>query len=253
MSAKKLSFTYADPRSLQKNPWNPNKVSPADEAKLRNSLQQHGHVRPILVRELADGTLEIVGGEHRVEVSIDLGMTEVPILNLGKISDEDAKRALMIDNSRYGHDDAGLLSELLADLGSADELAEWMTLDVEELTTLLGAADSPEEIDLIGALEDLDDLGSEEELPVARDLKTHQAMKFKVPVEDQEFIKETIERVIKEQGIHDSDSAIRAGDALLWLCRNYSGESRDDSCPAADAEAALDAELDLLADFALED
>ena len=133
MSKEKLKFTFEDPRHLVKNKWNPNKMSPEEEAKLRNSLQKHGHVRPILVRTLEDGTLEIVGGEHRVEVSIDLGMTEVPVINLGQISDEDAKRALMIDNSRYGHDDAGLLSELLTGLGSADELAEWMNMGVDEL------------------------------------------------------------------------------------------------------------------------
>ncbi|MFK8774512.1 ParB/RepB/Spo0J family partition protein [Aeromonas caviae] len=250
MSKEKLKFTFEDPRLLVKNKWNPNKMSPEDEAKLRNSLQKHGHVRPILVRTLEDGTMEIVGGEHRVEVSIDLGMTEVPVINLGKISDEDAKRALMIDNSRYGHDDAGLLSELLTGLGTADELAEWMNMGVDELGALLGASETPDEVDLLGALDDLESIDDEPLPPATRELKTHHPMKFKVPVEDHEFIKETIEQVIKEQGIEDSDSSIRAGEALLWLCRQHA-----DVAPAArEPELHLsNEELDLLADFGMGD
>jgi len=150
--SEKLKLAFVDPRVLVKNSWNPNKMSPEAEAKLRNSLQQHGHIRPILVRELDDGRLEIIGGEHRTELSIDLGMETVPVMNLGRISDEAAKRALMIDNSRYGQDDAGLLSELLSDIGTADDLAEWMSMDVDQLTALLGAAEVPDTEELLGAL-----------------------------------------------------------------------------------------------------
>lgn len=188
--SEKLKLAFVDPRVLVKNSWNPNKMSPEAEAKLRNSLQQHGHIRPILVRELDDGRLEIIGGEHRTELSIDLGMETVPVMNLGRISDEAAKRALMIDNSRYGQDDAGLLSELLSDIGTADDLAEWMAMDVDQLTALLGAAEVPDTEELLGALDDLDAIGEEEEIPVpTREIKTHQPMKFKVPVEDAEFIR----------------------------------------------------------------
>lgn len=255
MSDGKLSFTYLDPRLLHKNRWNPNKMSPEEEAKLRNSLQKHGHVRPILVRELADGKLEIVGGEHRVEVSIDLGMKEVPVINLGKIDDATAKRTLMIDNSRYGHDDAGLLSELLAGLGSVDELAEWMTLDVDELGALLGAAETAvEDEHLLGTLEELEELDTSDEPAPTKEVQTHQTMKLKVPVEDAEFVKETIERIIKEQGITDSDSAIRAGEALIWLCGKHVGESSEGKgADEAETDTDLtDDELDLLAGFSLE-
>lgn len=237
--SEKLKLAFVDPRVLVKNSWNPNKMSPEAEAKLRNSLQKHGHIRPILVRELESGKLEIIGGEHRTELSIELGMTEVPVMNLGRVSDETAKRALMIDNSRYGEDDAGLLSELLSGLGTADELAEWMTMDSDQLTALLGTSGLEEHEELIGSLDDLDDLDADDDLPPpTREIKTHQPMKLKVPVEDAEFIKDTIEGIIKAQGIEDSDSSIRAGDALLWLCRNYRNGSEGDfeveSVPALD-------------------
>jgi hypothetical protein len=254
--SEKLKLAFVDPRLLIKNSWNPNKMSPEAEAKLRNSLQKHGHIRPILVRELESGQLEIVGGEHRTELSIELGMTEVPVMNLGRVSDETAKRALMIDNSRYGEDDAGLLSELLSGLGTADELAEWMNMDTDQLSSLLGADGLGSHDELIGSLDGLDELSDDDELPApTREIKTHQPMKFKVPVEDAEFIKDTIDGVIKAQGIEDSDSSIRAGEALLWLCRNYSaGEGVSggyEGAPAIDVsddaflrELGLDLDLD---------
>lgn len=215
-----LKLTYEDPRSLVKNSWNPNKMSPEAESKLRNSIQKNGHVKPIIVRELEDGTLEIVGGEHRVDVSIDLGLESIPVVNLGKISDEAAKKALLIDNSRYGEDDAASLSALLEDIGTADELAEWTTYTSDDLTVLLGssASDDLTYLDELSGLDDEDD-----DLPAASvpEVQTHQTMKFKVPAEDAHTIKDVIDSITKVQKLEDSDSAVRAGDALLWLIRDY--------------------------------
>lgn len=216
----KLNFAYINPRVLVKNTWNPNKMSPEAESKLRNSIQQNGHVKPIMVRELDDGTLEIVGGEHRVDVSIDLGLDVVPVINLGKISDESAKKALLIDNSRYGEDEASLLSSLLEDIGTADDLAEWTTYTADELTTLLGSASTAaEDLSYLDELSVLDD----EELPVAAApvAQTHQAMKFKVPAEDAHTVKDFMDSISRAQKLDDSDSAIRAGDALMWVIREY--------------------------------
>lgn len=228
-----LKLTYEDPRSLKKNSWNPNKMSPEAESKLRNSIQKNGHVKPIIVRELEDGSLEIVGGEHRVDVSIDLGMDSVPVVNLGVISDEQAKKALLIDNSRYGEDDAASLSALLEDIGTADELAEWTTYSTDDLAALLGssATDDLSYLDELNSLEDGDD-----ELPAVAvpEVQTHQNMKFKVPAEDAHFVKDVIDSIAKSQKLDDSDSAVRAGDALMWLIRDY--QNRIGAPEAVEAE-----------------
>lgn len=226
--SRELKLTYEDPRVLVKNKWNPNKMSPEAESKLRNSIQKNGHVKPILVRELEDGSLEIVGGEHRVDVSIDLGLDRVPVVNLGQISDEEAKKALLIDNSRYGEDDAATLSALLEDIGSADELAEWTTYTTEQLKTLIGTIEAEDDemsiLDELASLEETDD----EPLPAAvPEIQTHQTMKFKVPVEDAHIIKDFIDGIAKVQKLDDSDSAVRAGDALLWLVRDYKLRTSD--------------------------
>lgn len=220
--SNELNFTYLDPRVLIKNSWNPNKMSPEAESKLRNSIQKNGHIKPILVRELDDGQLEIVGGEHRVDVSIDLGMDSVPVLNLGRISDEQAKKALLIDNSRYGEDEATMLAALLEDIGTADDLAEWTTYNMDELNTLLGSTKAAE--DDLSYLDELSELGEEDDEPLPTalpDVQTHQVMKFKVPVEDAHTVKDIIDGIAKAQKLDDSDSAVRSGDALLWLIRDY--------------------------------
>ena len=220
--SNELNFTYLDPRVLIKNSWNPNKMSPEAESKLRNSIQKNGHIKPILVRELDDGQLEIVGGEHRVDVSIDLGMDSVPVLNLGRISDEQAKKALLIDNSRYGEDEATMLAALLEDIGTADDLAEWTTYNMDELNTLLGSTKTTEDdlsyLDELSTLDEADDDALPTALP---DVQTHQVMKFKVPVEDAHTVKDIIDGIAKAQKLDDSDSAVRSGDALLWLIRDY--------------------------------
>ena len=46
-------------------------------------------------------------------------------------------------------------------------------------------------------------------------------MKFKVPVEDAHTVKDIIDGIAKAQKLDDSDSAVRSGDALLWLIRDY--------------------------------
>lgn len=221
MTDSKLRFTYEDPSVLAKNTWNPNEMSPEAEAKLRNSLELNGHIRPILVRELEDGSLEIVGGAHRRDISIELGHKSVPVLNLGRISDEQAKKALLLDNSRYGEDEAGKLSALLSDIGEADDLVEWLNMDFEDLQTLMSAdAELEADLDLLDELDDMGEDHAEADVP-AREVQTHQTMKFKIPVEDAEFVADVLEGIMSAQKIADSDSLVRSGEALMWLARDY--------------------------------
>lgn len=223
-----LHFSYEDPRSLKKNTWNPNEVSAEGMMKLKKSIELHGHIKPILIRELEDGTKEIVGGEHRVDVSIELGHDAVPVVNLGRISDEMAKKALLLDNSRYGEDEVGRLSALLEDLGEGSaELASYMTYTEDDLATLM-TSDIEASLEELEGLDELSYIGEEDDEPevaTTKELRTHQSMKFKVDVENAETVSDTIERIIREQGIEDSDAMVRSGEALTWLIRRYRDET----------------------------
>lgn len=234
---QEMRFSYEDPRGLKKNNWNPNQLSAESEAKLRKSIEENGILRPVVVRELEDGSLEIVGGVHRNDIFIEKGFEKVPVLNLGRVDDKTAKKALLLDNARYGEDDPTKLADLLSDVGTAKEIEQWLNMDLDDLETLIGLGSlEADELDLLDDLGDLEELDDEEiEIAPAKDLKTHQIMKFKVPVENAEMVKGVIDRIIKEQGIEDSDAGVKAGESLVWLAREYDLSAAEETHEEAEA------------------
>ncbi len=194
---------------LRGNPWNPNVLDPASEAKLDASLIRLGFFKPIIARELDGGVLEILGGHHRWESAIRIGLTEVPIVNLGTIDDAQAKEIGLADNGRWGHDDAGKLAEVFAELDLA-EITEFLPYSENDLSAIIATS----EIDL----SDLN-LDDDDDIPLS-DTKappTETIMRFKVPVRDAEAISEAIKKVTKAQGFDGSNELTNAGDALVFL------------------------------------
>lgn len=200
------------PSKLRANPWNTNVVSPENEAKLDESVKRFGMFKPVVVRELESGELEILGGEHRWDSAKRLKHAEVPIVNLGRISDKRAKEIGLVDNGRYGADDTLQLAELLDGIGTdASELATFMPFSETEFASIFSSVNI--------ALDDLDlpDDDGKPQAPATRPAQTHQLMRFKVPVDDVATIQELIERTMKEQRFKDEDSLSNAGNALVHL------------------------------------
>lgn len=209
-----ITQSSADPTLLKNNPWNTNVVSPENELKLRASIERFGMFKPIVVRTLADGSLEILGGQHRNEIATSMGLSDVPIINLGQIDDERAKEIGLVDNGRFGEDDTLALAELLKGMASVDELSTFMPMSDAEFASITAAVSI-----------DLDDLDLPEEsdatptLPATKLAQTHQIMRFKVPVDDVAAVTEAVERTMKLQGFTESDSLTNAGDALVFLLK----------------------------------
>ncbi|MCV5185691.1 ParB/RepB/Spo0J family partition protein, partial [Escherichia coli] len=65
-----------------------------------------------------DGFFEILGGEHRWRAAIEQGISTVPVLSLGKISDVVAKQMSLVDNERYGEDDQIALQRFIEEIQS---------------------------------------------------------------------------------------------------------------------------------------
>ena len=208
-----MSSSLCDPRVLLPNPWNTNRMTPEAELKLRLSIERNGMFKPILVRQ-TDLGLQILGGQHRAEQSALAGLAQVPVWNLGEIDEAKAKEIGVIDNARYGFDDAEGLNNLLRELGSAEELAVFLPFDMADLATM----DATSKINL-------DDLGLGEEDDAAVDppqskvAKAHALMRFKVPLADQSTVEGIINQIIADHGLEDSDSLVNAGDALVTLIR----------------------------------
>lgn len=207
-----------DPRTLKPNPWNPNSVSPANLVKLRKSIEDLGFVTAVVVRSLADGSLQILGGQHRTEVALDMGLKKIPVLNLGPIDDIKAKKIGLIDNSRYGTDDSIPLAKLLEEIqADTPDLTTFLPIQSEDLQVIMRAVDI-----------NLDDLevkpggdGEEDPAPtdgrVERPIQTHDVLKFRVAVRDAEAITALIEKTIKREGLSGADDMTLAGSALAIL------------------------------------
>lgn len=204
-----------DPALLIKNSWNSNHLDPEIERRLEASIQKFGLFKPIIVREIDEG-FEIIGGEHRAEVAQRLGVTEVPVINLGSITDEKAKEISLIDNTRYGHDDSNELAEILKTL-DADSVTSVMPIDLSEIEAL---TKSSVEIDL-------DEIGfdkTEEKIePEIKIPKSHTLLRVKIPVDKYDEVMEILDSVAKDHGITETDKLIKYGDVFVSILEHFKG------------------------------
>lgn len=208
------TLTRAAPQDLKPNPWNTNVVSPDNEAKIEASLQRLPFFKPVIVRELADGTLQILGGAHRRDAAIRLGMADVPIMNLGVIDDSVAKEIGLADNARYGADDTAALARLLDSLGDPEDISSFLPFSATDFASIFSSSSI--------ALDELDDLDPDlsaapPSLEPPKAGQTHTIVRFKVPIEDAAKITEKVEQVKKRQRFTDEDSLTNAGNALVHI------------------------------------
>ena len=219
-----ITSETVDPKILAPNPRNPNQVSPENQEKLIQSLKRHGFAKPAMIRTLENGTREIIGGEWRIKAAIQLGIAEIPVLNFGEITDDQANELLLLDNGRYGVDDAGLLSELMSSLEDPQTLTNFLPYSDLELDVLLTSS----KIDLDN-LETTATTTLLEEPKIDLESKSpgsaYRVMRFKVPIEDAATIDDVIKQIMATKGFTGSDSQTNAGDALIYLCRERNDEN----------------------------
>ena len=217
-SARKLIYAEVRTATLHPNPWNTNHVGPENEIKLEESIKRHGFTKPIVVRTLEDGTLEILGGEHRWRAAKKLGYENVPVVNLGKIDDKQAKEIGLIDNGRYGEDDPLQLAALLKDLGNLEDIQAVLPYSENDLSAIFAST----AIDLSEL--DMPEIGDDAPPPSsAKAAQTHQIFRFKVPIEDADWVTRMIETTMKTQGFTADDQMTNAGNALIHLLKPAKG------------------------------
>lgn len=214
----KPQFLSLSPNDLRANPWNVNRVTPDNEARIEESLKRYGgFFKPIIARE-TDAGLEILGGQHRWEIAHRLGYKTVPVFNLGPISDEKAKEISLIDNARYGTDDTLALADLLKELGSSDDLQSFLPYSDADLTAIFQSSNIDlDDLVLDEPGEKSEDEPADTEEKQAKAPKTHTIMRFKVSLADAEKITALIAQTQKDHGLTASDDLTNAGDALVHV------------------------------------
>ena len=83
----------ADIKDVSFNSWNPKNKRTKEYNKVLESVKVNGLTMPIVVREIDDKDYkyEVLDGEQRLTACIDLGFNKIWVVNVGKISDEEAK------------------------------------------------------------------------------------------------------------------------------------------------------------------
>lgn len=135
---KTVNISYVYP-----NDYNYNEMSEEMMEKEAEAFRRFGVVRSILVRQMGPKHYVIIDGEHRFKILRDAGITRVPIRNLGKISDEEAKVLTVALDDIRGQADFIKTAELFADVKdyTLEEITTFLPYKKEELETMIDAID----------------------------------------------------------------------------------------------------------------
>lgn len=115
-SVRDLEVVHLDPAKVRPNPWNPNRMNAFMYGKAMESVQRYGFIVPIIVREVGYDSYQIIDGEHRFRVAMDMEMPLVPAINLGLIDDQEAKKLTITLNELHGQALPESMGDLLKDL-----------------------------------------------------------------------------------------------------------------------------------------
>lgn len=125
---------------LVKADWNYKAEDEFVQGKLSENIRRNGQLETILVRRLDDDRYEVVNGNHRLTSLKALGVTEALVVDLGTISDTEAKRlAIELNETRFPSDSirlSVLLNELKQEQGDMD-LLETLPYDRREYDRLV--------------------------------------------------------------------------------------------------------------------
>jgi len=145
---------------------------------------------------------ELIDGEHRLRAAKELGYTEVPIWNLGDISDAVAKQLTIVLNETRGSSDPGKLGELLMDL-----------LETELPADLLEVLPFPEE--RFAELTKLAEFDWNALVEPKKEATGWVERTYRMPKESAAVIDEAISRV------KDDSGSVKDWHALEWICAEF--------------------------------
>ena len=200
---------------LREAPWNPNTMDEAMLARLRESVTRYGIVENLVVRPLNDKAYEVIGGNQRLRVLRESGVTDVSCVVVD-LDDTHARLLAQALNRIEGSDDLGLKAELVRDI--------LRTLPQSEVLGILPeTADSLKALASLGEVDIAEHLQAWEEAQAAR----LRHMTFQLVPSQLDVVEEAFERVMAG-ATKDGSNPNRRGNALYQLCLDYlkRGESQ---------------------------
>lgn len=124
--------------TISASEWNANEMDPEMQKRLRPSIERFGLLVPLLVREIAPGRYETIGGAQRLAISRELGFSFVPCV-VTSANDAESRLLSQCLNHIAGQDNPGLRGEVLRRIlesMSESEVAELIPGPLERLKEL---------------------------------------------------------------------------------------------------------------------
>jgi len=125
-------LAHIDPHAIVPNPRQPRTHFDADDlAELVHSVREFGVLQPVVVRDVGDGTFELIMGERRTRAAREAGLTSIPAV-VRDTADEHLLRDALLENLHRSElnplEEASAYQQLLSDFG----------ITQEELSTRIG-------------------------------------------------------------------------------------------------------------------
>lgn len=145
------SITHISIESISPKKNQPRKVFDADSlSELASSIAEHGVIQPIIVRDIKNGTYEIIAGERRWRASKQAGLFEIPCIIVEADEIQAAELALIENIQRENlnaYEEAKAYKSLIDDFGlSQEEVAKKVGKSRPAVTNCLRLLDLPPEV-----------------------------------------------------------------------------------------------------------
>ncbi len=162
---------------LVKADWNYKTDDPVKKEKLKENIKRNGQIENVLVRLLDTGFYEIVNGNHRQDVFVELGFEEVVAFDFGKISLAAAQRIAIETNETKFDSDTDKLAKLLQEIKlefNEEDLKATMPFDEDEFSEMMSREITEIDFDLDNDKDysEIEEDNFDEELPEKPKTKT---------------------------------------------------------------------------------
>ena len=140
-----------DPHAIVPNPRQPRTHFDADDlAELVHSVREFGVLQPVVVRDVGDGSYELIMGERRTRAAREAGLESIPAV-IRDTADEHLLRDALLENLHRSElnplEEASAYQQLLADFGITQEkLAERIGRSRPQITNTIRLLQLPESI-----------------------------------------------------------------------------------------------------------
>ena len=135
-------FGHLDVNAIKPNAKQPRSVfEPEAFAELVHSIRELGVLQPIVVREISEGSYELIMGERRLRASKEAGLTKIPAV-IRETEDQNMLRDALLENLHRSDlnplEEASAYSQLLEDFGiTQEQLADRIGRSRPQITNTL--------------------------------------------------------------------------------------------------------------------